>query len=83
MRVRDDMSAVHTEYGVVLLDETRGRYWKLSATAGIVLDALRGGGSEADAVAELTNRFAVDEQRAHRDVRALVTRFAELGVVQA
>lgn len=82
MRVRDDVSAVRTEYGTVLLDERAGRYFKLSPTAGVVFDALRGGGSAEDAVAALRRNYAVDEQRARSDVDSLVERLAAMGVLR-
>lgn len=81
LRVRDDVSAVHTEYGVVLLDERAGRYWKLSVTAGVVFDAFRDGGTADDAVEALRSRYPADEQRVLRDVHELLDKLVELGVV--
>ncbi|OLF07515.1 HPr-rel-A system PqqD family protein [Actinophytocola xinjiangensis] len=75
------VTVTETDYGVVLLDQRQGRYWKLNPTAGLVVDTLRAGGTERDAVARVVGRFAVDPDRAAADVAALLAAMRAAGVL--
>ncbi len=79
--LRADISAVRTEYGMVLLDERDGRYWQLSRTAAVFVEKLTDGGDLDDAVAEITRSFEVTEVRARSDLHCLAQRLREIGVV--
>ncbi|GAA2972948.1 lasso peptide biosynthesis PqqD family chaperone [Streptomyces enissocaesilis] len=81
LRIPEQVSAVDTEYGTVLLDERSGKYWQLTPSASVVLNELKSGGDINSAVAALARRFEVDEATARRDTLALVERLRSLGVV--
>lgn len=69
-----------TDYGAVLLDERRGRYFSLNATGIFVLRSLLDG--DADRAAErVAERFAVPVETARDDVDQLVGRLAERGLL--
>ncbi|MEV4053392.1 lasso peptide biosynthesis PqqD family chaperone [Amycolatopsis sp. NPDC049688] len=69
-----------TDYGAVLLDERRGRYFGLNTTGLFVLRALLDG--DADRAAErVAERFAVPEATARDDVDQLVGRLTERGLL--
>lgn len=75
------IAVTETDYGVVLLDQRHGRYWKLNPTAGLVVDILRAGGTEQDAVARVVGTFDVDRERASADVTALLSAMRAAGVI--
>ncbi|WP_103354728.1 lasso peptide biosynthesis PqqD family chaperone [Amycolatopsis sp. CA-128772] len=69
-----------TEYGAVLLDERRGRYFSLNATGFFVLETLLDG--DADLAAErVAERFAVPVETARDDVGRLIGTLAERGLL--
>ncbi|MBK1783761.1 lasso peptide biosynthesis PqqD family chaperone [Prauserella cavernicola] len=72
-----------TEYGGVVLDRKKGRYWQLNPTAVLVTDTLGEGGSVADAVRRVSREFAVNEQRVQHDVTELLDRLRASGVLRA
>jgi hypothetical protein len=82
IRLRKGVSSADTEYGVVLLDEDAGRYWNLNPTAASALRTLLDGGSPAEAVRQLTERYAVDAATAGRDVQELVDGLRQAGLVE-
>ncbi len=82
LRLRDGVSAADTDYGTVLLDEDSGRYWNLNPTAAVALRTLLDGGSAAEAVRQLTERYAVDAGTAGRDVQELVDGLRQAGLVE-
>ncbi|GGZ37661.1 hypothetical protein GCM10010365_68000 [Streptomyces poonensis] len=67
-----DVVPTDTEHGTVLLDERRGRYFKLNATGTLVLRALLDGASGERAAALLQERYGIDAERARADVSALI-----------
>jgi len=82
LRLRDGVSAADTDYGTVLLDEDSGRYWNLNPTAAVALRTLLDGGSPAEAVRQLAERYAVDAGTADRDVQELVNGLHQAGLVE-
>ncbi|MET8851614.1 lasso peptide biosynthesis PqqD family chaperone [Amycolatopsis sp. NPDC004625] len=69
-----------TDYGAVLLDERRGRYFSLNATGLFVLRSLLDG--DADLAAErVARRFAVPVETARDDVHQLAGRLTERGLL--
>jgi hypothetical protein len=82
LKLRDGVSAADTDYGIVLLDEDSGRYWNLNPSAAQVLRLLLDGGTPAEAVRRLTERYAVDADGAGRDVADLVERLRSAGLVE-
>ncbi|MET9799631.1 lasso peptide biosynthesis PqqD family chaperone [Streptomyces sp. NPDC006368] len=77
-----DVSTAETDYGTVLLDERAGAYWELNPTGTLVVRTLMAGGDEADAVAALAAEFAIDPDRAKRDVDALVQELRASGLAE-
>jgi hypothetical protein len=71
--LRDNVSAVETDYGMVLLDEDSGDYWNLNPSGAVVLQALLGSEDLDAATIELTQQFAVNHATALDDTRALLT----------
>jgi Coenzyme PQQ synthesis protein D (PqqD) len=71
--LRDNVYFSETEYGMVLLDGDRGQYWNLNPTGAVVLLTLLEGGTTAQAVQALIERFPVDQASAARDVTRLLT----------
>jgi hypothetical protein len=81
--LRRDVELTATEYGAVLLDLRRGRYWQLSHTGAHVVGALRDGRGRDGAVRDLTARFEVDAERAGRDVDNLIEQLRSAGLMTA
>lgn len=67
-----NIAATQAGSETVLLDERRGRYFKLNPTGALVLRALLDGADADRAAAVLSERFGIDSQRAHADVSALI-----------
>ena len=82
LMLRDGVSSADTDYGTVLLDEDSGQYWNLNPTAALVLRTLLDGGSPAEAVRQLTERYPVDAETAGADVRELVDGLRSAGLVR-
>lgn len=71
-----------TEYGGILLDKKKGRYWQLNPTAVLVTETLGAGGTLDDAVRHVTEAFDVDAERAQRDVTELLAQLRASGVLR-
>jgi coenzyme PQQ synthesis protein D (PqqD) len=82
LRLRDGVSSADTDYGIVLLDEDSGQYWKLNPSAALVLRTLLDGGTPAQAVRQVTDQYAVDADTAGRDVQELVDGLRSAGLVE-
>jgi Coenzyme PQQ synthesis protein D (PqqD) len=72
LKLRDGVSAADTDYGIALLDEDSAEYWNLNPTGALVLRTLLEGGTPADAVQALIERYDVDAGTASRDVQDLL-----------
>ncbi|MPZ64020.1 MAG: lasso peptide biosynthesis PqqD family chaperone [Pseudonocardiaceae bacterium] len=81
LQLRTHISTAETDYGTVLLDERSGQYWQLNATGALVVQTLRDGGTQAEAVATLVDQFEVDESQANADVAALLDGLHSAGLV--
>jgi ribosomal protein L18 len=81
LHLRTDVCTAETDYGTVLLDERSGDYWQLNATGALVVQTLLAGGTQAEAVAALVDRFEVDESQAGDDVTALLDGLRSAGLV--
>ena len=77
------VQAVETGYGLVLLDERAGRYWRLNETGTVVVAALLAGDAPEQAAGQLARRFDITEDDARRDVAALVDGLRAAGLVAA
>jgi len=82
MRLREQVSTAHTEYGLVLLDEDSGEYWNLNPTGSLVLRTMLDGGSADDAVRHLTEQYAVDVGTARADVEEILGGLRSSGLVE-
>lgn len=83
LTLRRYVSVSDVEDGMVLLDERKGRYFKLNASGALILRVLLDGDSPADAVRVLMARYQVLEERAAADVAALTAELADNGLVVA
>jgi hypothetical protein len=81
LKLRDGVSTADTDYGIALLDQDNGEYWNLNPTGALVLRTLLDGGTQAQAVRELTEQHAVDADTASRDVEELVDGLHSAGLV--
>ncbi|MET0134110.1 MAG: lasso peptide biosynthesis PqqD family chaperone [Kibdelosporangium sp.] len=79
--LRDRVSVVDTDYGVVLLDVRTGVYWELNSSGAVALKALLACADIGAATAEVTAQFDVDQQTATGDVRALLAELRSAGLV--
>jgi len=76
-----DVTATRTEGGMVLLQETTGRYWMLNGTGAAVVQLLSEGKTVPDIVEELGSRFGQDPERIAADVRALLEQLGKAKLV--
>ncbi|MEU7105774.1 lasso peptide biosynthesis PqqD family chaperone [Streptomyces stramineus] len=82
LALRKDVSATATDEGMVLLDETSGRYWQLNGTAARILRALLDGATPPQVAAALTARHPdLAPERANGDVTTLITTLTEARLV--
>jgi hypothetical protein len=78
----DHVTLTETEYGVILLDQKQGRYWRLNPTAALVVNTLRDGGDRQDAARRVAEIFDVDRRRAEDDIADLVAGMRAAGVIR-
>ncbi|WP_326686305.1 MULTISPECIES: lasso peptide biosynthesis PqqD family chaperone [unclassified Streptomyces] len=76
-----DVIATRTEDGMVLLQETTGRYWMLNGTGAAVVQLLTEGKTVPAIVAELGTHFGQDPERVAADVRALLEQLGRARLV--
>jgi hypothetical protein len=81
LKLRDGVSTADTDYGIALLDEDSGEYWNLNPTGALVLSTLLEGGTSADAVQALVERYDVDAGSASQDVQDLLGGLHSAGLV--
>ena len=81
LKLRDGVSTADTDYGIALLDEDSGEYWNLNPTGALALRTLLEGGTSADAVQALVERYDVDTDSASRDVQDLLGDLRSAGLV--
>jgi len=81
LNLRNGVSTADTDYGIALLDEDSGEYWNLNPTGALVLRTLLAGGTSADAVQALVERYDVDADSASRDVQDLLGGLHSAGLV--
>ena len=82
LKLRDDVSAAETDYGIALLDENSGQYWNLNPTGALVLRTLLDGGTPTQAAQALTEQYAVDADTANQDVEDLLGGLHAAGLVE-
>jgi Coenzyme PQQ synthesis protein D (PqqD) len=81
LKLRDGVSAADTDYGIALLDGDSGEYWNLNPTGALVLRTLLEGGTSADAVQALVERYDIDADAASQDVQDLIGGLRSAGLV--
>jgi hypothetical protein len=81
LKLRNGVSTADTDYGIALLDGDSGEYWNLNPTGALVLRTLLEGGTPADAVQALVERYDVDLGAASRDVQDLLGGLRSAGLV--
>ena len=80
-RVPEHVHARPVQGEVMILDTRSNRYLGLNGTGAAVWAVLAGGGSNADAVADLTTRFEVTPETAEADVMRLLEELLRLGLI--
>ncbi len=83
VKLCDDLTVTDTEYGIVLLDETRGEYWNLNPTGALILRTVLEGGTQEDAARALAEEFDVEPEAARKDVGELLGHLHSTGLIQA
>lgn len=81
LRLNDNVSVACTEYGSILLDQASGKYWQLSKTASVVLDAVIQGHNVEQVSDVLIRRFGVDRDVARKDALALLDTLCSTGLM--
>jgi coenzyme PQQ synthesis protein D (PqqD) len=82
VKLRDSLTVTDTEYGIVLLDETRGEYWNLNPTGALILRSVLAGRTPEQAARELVEEFDVGSEAARADVGALLRHMQSAGLVE-
>ena len=77
LRLHPKVVATATDKGMVLLDQSAGRYFELNPTGATVVQALTDG---SDPVREVTRRSAVTQEQAARDVGAFLETLRSRGL---
>jgi len=78
-----DVIATDLDDEVVLLNPATRAVFTLNPTGRAIWNCIGDPSTVAEIVTELTTRFAVDEERARRDVRAVLDELAAAGLVRA
>ncbi len=81
LSLRQDISIVAVEDGMVLLDERSGRYYQVNGSGAVVLGVLLEGGGEDEAADALTERYDVCRERALADAAEIIRRLRTTGLV--
>ncbi|GAB2785635.1 lasso peptide biosynthesis PqqD family chaperone [Streptomyces daliensis] len=76
-----DVIATRTEEGMVLLQETTGRFWMLNDSGAAVVELLKEGTTVPAIVEELSTRFGEDPEQVAADVRALLDQLGKARLV--
>jgi Coenzyme PQQ synthesis protein D (PqqD) len=82
LRLRPDVSAAHTDNGLILLDERDGRYWQLNPTATHILSNLLAGATSQQTAELLAGRYPVTTDQAAADITAFLGHLYKAGLVQ-
>ena len=82
LKLRDDVTATSTEYGLVLLDETGGEYWNLNPTGTLVVRTIIEGGTPQQAARMLADEYRVEDATAAADVEELLSQLRSSGLVE-
>lgn len=80
VQLRRHVSFTATEYGGVLLDETKGAYWRLNTTGAEVVRTM-GEVERDEIVRHVVATFDVDAQTAAQDVDTLLAELRDAGLV--
>lgn len=77
------ITMTETEHGMVLLDESNGRYWQMNGTGALVLRHILKEGDAESAITELRERHPAAADRIEADVTALITALLNAKVLSA
>ncbi|MFI9561067.1 lasso peptide biosynthesis PqqD family chaperone [Nonomuraea endophytica] len=72
------ISTTDTDYGTVLLDEERGKYWNLNPSGSLILKAVLRGG---DAISVVLSEFEAKAEEVESDVEQLVGALVSAGIL--
>ncbi|WP_372405061.1 lasso peptide biosynthesis PqqD family chaperone [Streptomyces luteireticuli] len=76
--LRPDVSATDTDHGMVLLDESTGRYWQLNGTGALILHTLLDGATPGQTARLLGERHpTLTAGRAAADVAFFIRSLTE------
>lgn len=82
LRIARHVDYCRVEGDYVLMDVKRNRYYALDPVASRIWAILAGGGQLDDAVQDLLAHYRVEEERARRDVAALLTDLRSKGLLE-
>ena len=78
---RPVLTSASTEYGHVVLNESRGQYWHLNDSALQILQSLRDGGDRKTAADRLVSRYGLSPESARHDVDVACKELEEVGLL--
>jgi hypothetical protein len=78
----DNFSVAQTEHGAVVLDQTKGCYWELNTTGGLVIEAASRGATLEEVISSVQQQFEVEYDLARADVEGLIETAVEMGLLR-
>lgn len=76
-KVSDTVRSTHNQDGAVVLDIRQGEMFNLNPVGSRILELLKSGFAEADAIDEITRQFNEDRTVVERDVQEFVASLQE------
>ncbi|WP_017615905.1 PqqD family peptide modification chaperone [Nocardiopsis salina] len=81
MKLKEGATYTRADYGVVVLDEHTGKYFRLNETASWVFVHLVASDPPLDLESEYSSRYGVENDVARRDIGLVSERLVSLGVL--
>ena len=82
LRLRSEVAATETEYGMVLLDTKGGSYWLLNPTGAVIVGLLQEGTHPEQAAQILAERFGIAEDNASGDIEEFLEKLRAAGLAE-
>ncbi|MBH1937425.1 lasso peptide biosynthesis PqqD family chaperone [Streptomyces sp. AV19] len=80
--LRPDVSVTDTDHGMVLLDESTGRYWQLNSSGALILHALLDGATPQQTARRLGEHYpSLTAERTAADVAFFIRSLTEARLV--
>jgi hypothetical protein len=81
LRLVDDVSTADTDGGLVLLNQSTGRYFQLNATGSLIVKALVDGADPAELVDRLSTARGPSAEQVAADIDRLLEQLRDKGLV--